>query len=54
MRRLKDLTDEECGHTDQAWERSEAPVVMIGVGLNWHGLKCLVPVSLIVARLRVL
>ena len=34
MRGLKDFTDEECGHTDQAWERSEALVVMIGVGLN--------------------
>mgnify|MGYP000433081788 CR=1 FL=1 len=34
MRGLKDFTDEECGHTDQAWERLEALVVMIGVGLN--------------------
>ena len=34
MRGLKDFTDEECGHTDQAWERLEALVVMIGVDLN--------------------
>ena len=34
MRGLKDFTDEECGQTDQAWERLEALVVMIGVGLN--------------------
>ena len=41
MRGLKGLINEECGHTDQAWERLECSVpflffsvVMFGVGLN--------------------
>ena len=34
MRGLKHFTDGKRGHTGQPWERSEASVVTIGVGLN--------------------